>query len=241
MQASAFIMKTNAWLYLELTKPRLALANIIVAAAAYIFGSPELFDWSGFFFMLAGLFMVIGSACTFNNIYDRGIDARMERTRSRALATGTISKRYAAVFGVILLILGSILLLQTHILALLSSVAGWVSYVISYTPLKHRSGLALYVGALAGATPPVVGYTAATGVLDWYAVALFALLYLWQLPHFMAIARYRYREYAAAGIPLAVSEPIDEDERRRARLIFHASLAVLVAFSAFLILQRWIR
>lgn len=227
--------------YLELTKPRLALGNLLVAAAAFVFGAPPIFDWYSFVLMLAGLWCVIGSACVFNNIYDRDIDARMERTRTRAMVTGALSKRRAMLFGTLLLALGLLLLFYTNIFALCVAVAGWISYVLLYTPLKHISGLALYVGAVAGATPPVVGYAAAAGTLDWYAAGLFALIYLWQLPHFLAIARYRYDDYAAANIPLAVRAPQSEKERRRARIIFHASLVLLLIVSALLILQRWMR
>lgn len=233
--------KSNSSLYFELTKPRLALGNLLVAGAAFIFGSPEVIDWRACVLMFAGLWCVIGSACVFNNIYDRDIDAKMERTKSRALVTGTIAKTPATLFGTALLMIGIGLLATTNIFALGVAIIGWISYVLWYTPLKHRSSLALYVGAIAGATPPVVGYAAATGTLDWYAAGLFTLLYLWQLPHFLAIARYRYDEYAAANVPLAVTRPSSEAQRRRARKIFYASLVALVALSALLILQRWMR
>ena len=233
--------KSNFNQYLELTKPRLALGNLLVAGAAFIFGSPEVIDWNAFAFMFLGLWCVIGSACVFNNIYDRGIDAKMERTRSRALVTGIIAKTSAMLFGTALLMIGIGLLSATNIFALGAAAVGWATYVLWYTPLKHRSSLALYVGAVSGATPPVVGYAAAAGMLDWYAAGLFVILYLWQLPHFLAIARYRFDEYAAANVPLAVMRPTSDTQKLRARKIFYASLVVLVAVSILLILQRWVR
>ena len=89
--------------------------------------------------------------------------------------------------------------------------------------------------------PPVVGYTAAAGRLDLYALALFLLLFLWQLPHFLAIARYRYEEYSAAGVPLLVGRPQGEGERKAARKTFYLSLWGVVLLCLILILQRWIR
>jgi protoheme IX farnesyltransferase len=225
--------------YYRLTKPGIIYGNAIVAAAAFIFGSHDGIDWTKFFFMLVGLSFVIGSACVFNNYYDRGIDARMERTKKRALVTGKISNTSALIFGVILLALGIIALHHhTNMLALEWALVGFIIYVFVYTPLKAKTGLAVFVGAVAGATPPVVGYTAATNSLDIFALLLFAFLFLWQLPHFFAIARHRYSEYQAAGVPLLVTPPQTDKEKHQARLIFRASLIVLLIVCLGLVLLR---
>lgn len=224
--------------YLSLAKPRMVLGNVIVAMSAFIFASPPIIEWGQFFLMSLGLALIIGSACAFNNYVDRGIDAKMERTKTRALPAGAVNATGALIFACALLVAGVLLLLPINMLALWAALAGFISYVLFYTPLKHVSGYALYVGAIAGAVPPVVGYAAAAGVIDPTAWILFAFLYLWQLPHFIAIAIYRYDEYAAAGVPLLVSKH-SQKIRRRARAVFYASLAVLLLFCAALILHRW--
>jgi protoheme IX farnesyltransferase len=226
--------------YLSITKPRMVLGNALVAAAAFAFASPAAFNWQAFVLMLVGLSLVMAGGCALNNVYDRDIDARMERTRGRTMAAGRMPAGAAVWWGAVLLLCGAALLAWVNQLALFLALAGAVAYVAAYTPLKHRSAHALWIGALAGAMPPLVGYAAAAGVLDGWAAAFFAFLYLWQLPHFTAIAIYRYEEYAAAGVPLFVGS-YSAAVRRRARVVFYASLLVLLAFCALLILQRWMR
>ena len=225
-------------LYYRLTKPRMVDMNVLVAAAAFVFASHESFNWQEFGIMLLGLSFVVASACVFNNYADRFLDAHMERTKNRALATGKLNPTHALVFGSILFLCGFLLCLQLNLFALGAAMVGFVVYVFIYTPLKPKTGYALYAGAVAGATPPVVGYTAAAHTLDYYALALFLILFLWQIPHFLAIARYRYDEYTAAGVPLLVTPPKSEEEKRRARKIFHYSLVLLLLVCLVLILQR---
>jgi protoheme IX farnesyltransferase len=227
--------------FYRLAKPRMAYANALVASAAFVFASPAAFDWRAFLSMLAGLILVIGSACALNNVADRGMDARMERTKARALAAGRIRPGAALIYAAALFLAGAALLYMADTVALACAIAGFVAYVFVYTPLKPRTAFALYPGAVAGAVPMLVGYAAAAHRLDLYAWALFAFMFLWQIPHFLAIARYRYDEYAAAEVPLSVARPATEQERRRARLIFYASLIVLLAACGLLMLQRWMR
>jgi protoheme IX farnesyltransferase len=224
--------------YYNLTKPGIIYGNALVAAAAFIFGSHTGINWMLFALTIVGLSFVIGGSCVFNNYYDRDIDARMERTKKRAFAAGKVTPMHALIFGFVLLLGGIALLSFTSVLALGAALVGFIVYVFLYTPIKHRSGYAVYVGAIAGATPPVVGYAAATNMLDMYALAFFAFLFLWQLPHFFAIARYRYKEYQAAGIPLLVKEPQSEKESKQARKIFLASLIILLLWCLVLVLLR---
>jgi protoheme IX farnesyltransferase len=221
--------------YLSLAKPRMVLGNIVVAMAAFIFASPQIIPWGQFFCMSAGLALIIGSGCAFNNYLDRHIDARMERTKGRALPSGAVSGQGAIVFASVFFAGGAVLLWYTNLFALGAAVAGFVTYVLFYTPLKHVSGYALFVGAVAGAMPPVVGYAAAAGTIDSTAAILFILLYLWQLPHFIAIAIYRFDEYATAGVPLLVGR-YGERVRGHARATFYASLWVLLLFCAALLI-----
>jgi protoheme IX farnesyltransferase len=224
--------------YYRLTKPRMVFTNVLVAAAAFVFASHDALNWQIFFIMILGLTLVVASACVLNNYADRDIDAKMERTKNRALAAGLLPPSHALLFGCVLLLLGVLVLLTTNLLALGAALVGFIVYVFIYTPLKPRSGYALYAGAIAGATPPLVGYAAAAHMLDYYALAFFLFLFLWQIPHFLAIARYRYDEYHNAGIPLLVSRPQGEKEHHQARMIFYLSLVVLLLFCAVLILQR---
>lgn len=214
--------------YYELAKPRMVYANVLVAAAAFHFGSHGAFDVLTFALTLAGLGLVIASGCVFNNYYDRGIDAAMERTRCRALPMGSVPAKYALVWGTALLLFGIALLAFTNIATLAVAMAGWVAYVLLYTPIKHRSAHALFVGAIAGATPPMVGYAAAHGTLDMLAFTLFAFLFLWQLPHFVAISIYRGEEYKAAGVPMYTKGPFSDKQKRQAELVFRLSLVVLL-------------
>ena len=229
--------------YYELTKPGIIYGNALAAAAGFFFASASIpVDWALFAAMFVGLSSVIASACVFNNIADRYFDARMERTKSRALVSGRVSPGSALVFGLALGVLGAaVLWFYTTPLAFGTALLGFAVYVFWYTPLKPKSAAALFVGAIAGATPPLVGYTAVTGTLDLYALMLFAVLYVWQIPHFLAIAVYRYEEYAAAGVPLYIKKAPSAVARRRARLAFYSSLVFLLLFCLTLIVQRWIR
>jgi protoheme IX farnesyltransferase len=194
--------------YYELTKPGIIYGNAITAIAGFLLAWSKLlakstFDIKLFVAMLIGLSLVIAAGCVFNNIYDSKIDAVMERTKNRAIASGKISKRSAFIFGVILIFLGLFILhFHTNRSALLAALLGFVVYVFIYTPLKHKTVYATLIGAIAGATPPVVGYTAVTNNFDITAIILFIILVLWQMPHFYSIAIYRMKDYAAASIPV---------------------------------------
>jgi protoheme IX farnesyltransferase len=215
--------------YLTLAKWRLGLGNLLPAAAGFILGSGTSFDGGLFAATLLGLYFVIGSAAVFNNYLDVDIDARMERTRNRPLPAGRISPEHAFAFGAALLFAGYVVLLYyTNTLALGAAMVGFLFYLSLYTPLKRETPHTLWVGAVAGAMPPVVGYTAAAGVFDGYAFLLFIALYLWQIPHSLAISVYRFDEYKKAGIPLFIDVPPTERERVLARKVFRYSLVVLL-------------
>ncbi|MEJ0021846.1 MAG: heme o synthase [Candidatus Doudnabacteria bacterium] len=190
-------------IYYQLTKPGIIYGNAITTIAGFFLASRGHMNWRLLLATLVGLSLVIASACVFNNLYDRDIDRKMERTRSRALVTGSISKTNAIIFGIVLIFLGAFVLrFHTNTRALLAALFGFFVYVFAYTPLKHRSVHATLVGAIAGAVPPVVGYTAVTNRFDLAALLLFLILVAWQMPHFYAIAIRRLDEYRSAGIPV---------------------------------------
>lgn len=153
---------------------------------------------------LVGISLVMASGCVFNNYIDRDIDAKMLRTKDRALVAERISKNHALIFGAILGLLGFfILAVYTNLLALFIAAFGFFAYVVLYSIwAKRRSIHGALVGSISGAVPPVVGYAAASGRLDMGAALLFTILVLWQMPHFYAIAIRRADEYAQAGIPV---------------------------------------
>ncbi len=221
--------------YYDLAKPRMVYANVVVAAAAYIYASHGTIDVVLGATVLAGLGLVIASACTFNNYMDQEMDAKMERTRCRALPSGMLPGRHALIMGAVLLGAGLALLSLTTPAALVVAFGGWLAYVVLYTPLKPRTPHALFAGALAGAVPPVVGYAAVVGTLDTTALALFLFLFFWQLPHFVAISIYRGEEYAQAGVPMYFTGTHSAQQKKAARRVFLASLVVLLAWCVLLV------
>ncbi len=152
---------------------------------------------------VGGLALVMASGCVFNNYIDRGKDAVMSRTAKRALVTNSIRPDFALAYGSLLGVFGFALLLQLHTrISFWTAMFGFVVYIGVYGYAKRHSPHGTLVGALAGATPPVVGYSGATGRIDTTGVILFIILVTWQMPHFYAIAIRRAKEYKAARIPV---------------------------------------
>jgi protoheme IX farnesyltransferase len=223
--------------YYELAKPGIVYGNILTATAGFFFAQEGAVDWPLFVAMLTGLSLIVASAAAANNYLDRDIDALMERTKNRALVIGAIRPKNALIFAALLGLAGSAMLLfYTNLLTFGVAVLGWFVYVAMYTPLKRRSAYSLFVGAIAGAVPPVVGYLAVTPRLNLVVFSIFTFLFIWQIAHFMAIAIYRYDEYANAGIPLLITKPPSPRVRHLARTGFFLSLIVIVIASAVLTL-----
>jgi protoheme IX farnesyltransferase len=195
---------TRALDYLELTKPRVAgLVLFTVAAGAWLAdrGVPEPVF---LFHILFGTALVAGGASALNQLLERHTDALMQRTESRPLAAGRLQPLEGLVFGLLLAIAGLTYLGIALHRPLAALVAGFalISYVFLYTPLKRKTSLNTLVGAVPGALPPVIGWTAVTGSVGAGAGILFLVLYLWQIPHFLAIARIYREDYARAGMPM---------------------------------------
>lgn len=189
--------------YYLLTKPGILMGNAITLVGGFAMASKGHFDFPLFAGTTAGLGGVISSACVFNNYIDRERDAKMERTKNRALVKGIISPRNAVIFASILGVVGTLILaLTTNALAVTAALAGFFIYVVLYGIWKSRSVYGTLIGSMAGAAPPVVGYCAVTNHFDAGALLLFAILVLWQMPHFYAIAMYRFNDYVAASIPV---------------------------------------
>jgi heme o synthase len=189
--------------YYYLAKPGIIYGNLITTIAGFALASRGQVRFPLLLATLVGISLVIASACVFNNLLDRRIDALMSRTHRRALVKGTISTRYATIYGAILGLAGfTILIAFTNLLTLSLAEFAVFAYVVLYGIAKRRSVHGTLVGSVSGAMPPVIGYVAVTGRLDLGAALLFAILTLWQMPHFFAIAIFRMEDYAAAKIPV---------------------------------------
>lgn len=189
--------------YCLLTKPGILMGNAITTIAGFILASKGNFNFWLFLGTLIGLSLIIASGCVFNNYIDRIADAKMRRTKHRPLVQNTITPRQAIGFALLLGVLGiGVLALFSHFLALVIALFGFFVYVILYSFSKYHSIHGTLVGSVAGAVPPVVGYCAVSNQLDAGAWILFAMIALWQMPHFFAIAIFRLEDYAAASIPV---------------------------------------
>lgn len=189
--------------YYFLTKPGIIRGNAITATAGFLLASKGNINWTLFLAMLGGLSLIVASACVFNNYIDREIDAKMVRTKKRALVSGIVSGQDAILFASILGIAGGVILtLLTNFLALVVAMTGFFFYVVVYGYFKRRTSLGTVIGSISGAVPPVVGYVAVSGSFDSGALIIFLILVFWQMPHFYSIAIYRLKEYRAAGIPV---------------------------------------
>lgn len=192
--------------YYSLTKPRVLYGNVITGAAGFLLAAGHIKHFSASLFLatIIGMTLVIASACVLNNYLDQDIDRLMERTKTRALASGQILGRHALVLSIVLGVLGMlILVLGVNGLVVLIGLTGFVTYVWLYGALsKRRSIHGTLVGSVSGAAPILAGYCAVSGRIDAAAVLVFLMLFFWQFPEFYSIAIYRHDEYKAAKIPV---------------------------------------
>lgn len=195
--------------YIELTKPRITFLIVLTAAAGFCLGSPTGVDYRLLSISMLGIALLASGVSTLNQYMERDLDALMRRTATRPLPTGKLAPNEALLFGSALTVLAEVYLaVLVNPLTALLGLAVIAGYLFIYTPLKTRTSLSTVAGAFPGAVPPLIGWAAARGELDVGAWVLFAILFLWQFPHFLAIA-WMYREdYGRAGIlMLPVVEP----------------------------------
>jgi protoheme IX farnesyltransferase len=186
--------------FLQLSKPRVTRMVVLTMLCGAMM-APGSIDTVLLVLALLGTAAVVAAANTLNMVLEGDVDALMERTRARPIPAGRIAPEIALAFGIALTVVGLTLLFVVinPLTAMLAGVA-LLSYVLVYTPLKRVTPFALHIGAIPGAIPPVLGWTSVTGTLALPPLALFAILFVWQLPHFVAIAIFRQSEYEAAGI-----------------------------------------
>jgi protoheme IX farnesyltransferase len=195
--------------YLELTKPRIALLLVLTSSAGFYLASAGRFDWTLFAHSMIAITLLAFGVATLNQYWERDLDKLMKRTAERPLPSGQVSPREALFFGV-----GQCLAAELYLLLAVNPLTAFlgliviVGYVLVYTPLKTRTSVSTAIGAIPGALPPLMGWTAAADQITMTAWALFAMQYLWQFPHFLAIAWLYREEYKQAGIMmLPVIEP----------------------------------
>src|SRR5678816_1573591 len=205
--------------YLELTKPRITLFILMSTGIGFMFGSHlgRPWTWLELVHTMIGTMLIAGGTAALNQWYEREGDGLMKRTQRRPIPSGRVTEQHALAFGVALSAAGfAELCLGVNLLTGGLALFTLASYLFVYTPLKRVSPISTTIGAIPGAMPPLIGYAAASGHLNYEAGILFAILFLWQFPHFYAIA-WMYREdYARAGIRmLPVVEPTVDSTARR--------------------------
>ena len=211
-----------------LTKPRVVVMVLVTTLVGYhtgLTGSP---DYLRMIHLLIGTLLAAGGTLTLNQYSERDVDARMDRTRGRPLPAGRLQPLEALVFGVVLTTLGTAYLaaLVGALVALITAATA-ILYLFTYTPLKRRTALCTLVGAVPGALPPVAGWAAARGDVTLGAWVLFGILFLWQLPHTLSIARLYREDYARAGVRLLpVIDPSGASTERQILLACLGLLAV---------------
>lgn len=214
--------------FVALTKPRLNGLAVATSAAGYYLGAPAAPALMPMVQTVIGTALVAAGSAALNQVLERDTDALMLRTRLRPLADRRLATLDASVFGLVLSSIGiGILAFAANALAALLALATLVIYVAVYTPMKRRSDLATIVGAVPGALPPLIGWAAGHGSLSAGGWALFAIVFLWQIPHFMAIAWLYREDYGRAGFPmLPVIDPAGRIAGRQALLYSCALLPV---------------
>jgi protoheme IX farnesyltransferase len=228
---SAFRTRATSLLrdYAELTKLRVTSLIVMTAWCGYFFGAHKAgvpwFNW-GLLHTLLGIGLVSSGTAALNEVMEHDVDGRMRRTALRPLPTGRMSIFHATSVGVLAAVGGSIYLAiftnpLTGVLTFLTSVV----YLAAYTPLKRVSPVCTFVGAFPGAMPGVLGWTAARGHLEWGTLVLFAILFVWQFPHFFSIAWLYREDYANGGVRML--PVVEEDGRSTARRILIYSIALI--------------
>lgn len=215
--------------YIELAKPRIVLMVLVTAFVGFYVGSDTVPDYLRLVQMLLGTALAAAGTLALNQVLERDTDAKMERTRHRPLPDGRLQTREALWFGLLLALAGLVyLLLAVNFLSAAVTALIAVSYLLWYTPMKLRSSLCVLVGAVPGALPPVIGWVAATGSLDVGAWVLFAIMFLWQVPHTLAIGRLYRTDYARAGIQFLPVIDLDGQSTNR-QIISHTAALLAVS------------
>jgi protoheme IX farnesyltransferase len=227
--------RTRAADFFALTKPRLNFLVVITAGVGYYLGAWHELSVMKLVEAIAGTALVAGGAAGLNQVYERETDGLMWRTRKRPVAAGRLTVSESAIFSLTLAVAGLLILATgANLLAAALALMTLISYNAVYTPMKRRSQLATLVGAVPGALPPMIGWAAAQGRLTPQAWALFAIVFVWQIPHFMAIAWLYRDDFRRAGFPLLPVVSPDGRSTGRQAVIF-AILLLPISLAPFLL------
>jgi len=209
-QSSLAVSQSRPWVdYVALTKPRVNLLVLVTTTIGFHLGNVGRTDLALLFHTVVGTFLVASGAAAFNQVLERDVDARMRRTMARPLPGGRVSARDAALFATALSIAGILELgFGANWLAATVALITLASYALVYTPLKRVTSLATIIGAVPGALPPVIGWAASRGSVGLEAWVLFAIVFVWQMPHVLAVSWLYREDYARGGIRvLPVEDP----------------------------------
>lgn len=203
LKSPVSLYSTKPGVYWELLKPRLTLLVTFSSAFGFLLGEQGNINWLSFAALIVGGFLISGASVTINQILEVPFDRLMSRTLSRPLPTARIRSTEAVLYSIFLALVGSFLLIQfTNTLTTVLALVSLVIYSFIYTPLKRVGPIAVFVGAIPGALPPLLGWTAATGVISHEALIIFGIQFIWQFPHFWAIAWVADADYKRAGFKL---------------------------------------
>ena len=215
--------------YLQLTKPRVVALLVFCAVIGMFLAVPGIPPWRALVFGTLGIWLASGSAAAFNHLIDERIDKLMARTARRPLATGKLKARQVLVFAAVLGVLSMVVLAtQVNVLTAWLTFGGLIGYALVYTAyLKRATPQNIVIGGLAGAIPPVLGWTAVTGALHPFALQLCLIIFVWTPPHFWALAIFRRDDYARAEIPML---PVTHGVRyTRWQILLYTVLLLLVS------------
>jgi len=217
--------------YYELTKPEVNLLILITTSAGYYLGNPSSFHFSGLANTLIGTLLVASGTATLNQFMERSYDAQMRRTSNRPVASGRLAPRNACAFGVLLSVVGGLYLwLTVNPLAAALAISTLLSYLLIYTPLKRVTPLCTLLGSIPGAMPTLIGWAGASASLNRQAGVLFAVLFLWQFPHFLAIALMYREDYERAGYKMLPAFDVEGRFTRAEILAFTVGLMLVTVF-----------
>ena len=227
--------------FLELTKPRVVALMLITAVIGMCMAVPGFVPWQPLVLGNIGIAFCAGAAATINHVVDERIDQKMSRTANRPVAQGRVSQSEAIVFAALLAIIGTALLAVTiNVLTAVLTVASLVGYAFIYTMfLKRATPQNIVIGGLAGAAPPLLGWTAVTGEIHAHGLLLVLIIFAWTPPHFWALAIHRKEEYAAVGIPML---PVTHGNRFTAlHILLYTILMFLITLLPYItLLSGWI-
>jgi protoheme IX farnesyltransferase len=221
-----------------LTKPRITTLVLATGAAGATL-APGHVGARVLGLSLAGTALIVGSANALNMWLERDVDARMARTRNRPLPAGRLSADVALAFGLALAVVSVPMLFMVNLATGLLGLAALLSYVAVYTPLKRHTHLALLVGAVPGAIPPLLGWATVTGTIGLGGLLLFGVLFLWQIPHFAAIAIFRAEDYARAGLQVVSVQHGERAARETVALYAVLLVATTMLFVPFGLAGRY--